>query len=78
MYNKPEGYNMAAKVFQPVPLALETRAALPTNEAAYQLNRAEQTLRMWAMRDDGPVKCIRVGGRLQWPVADIKRLMGVS
>lgn len=69
---------MAAKVFQPIPLALETRAALPTNEAAYQLNRAEQTLRMWAMRNDGPVKCLRVQGRLQWPVDQIKACLGVS
>jgi hypothetical protein len=42
------------------------------------LNRSTQTLRLWAMRNDGPVKCLRVGGRLQWPVADIKRLMGVA
>jgi hypothetical protein len=69
---------MTVKTFQPVSLALETRAALPTPEAAYHLNRAAQTLRLWAMRNDGPVKCLRVGGRLQWPVADIKRVMGVS
>jgi hypothetical protein len=69
---------MTAKTFQPVSLTLETRAALPTPEAAYHLNRANQTLRLWAMRNDGPVKCLRVGGRLQWPVADIKRVMGVA
>ena len=69
---------MAAKTFQPTPLALETRAALPTPEAAFHLNRANQTLRLWAMRNDGPVKCLRVGGRLQWPVDQIKTLMGVQ
>lgn len=69
---------MAARSFQPTPLALETRTALPTPEAAYHLNRATQTLRLWAMRNDGPVKALRVGGRLAWPVADIKRLMGVA
>jgi hypothetical protein len=69
---------MAVKTFQPTPLALETRTALPTPEAAYHLNRATQTLRLWAMRNDGPVKALRVGGRLAWPVADIKRLMGVA
>lgn len=78
MYNKPEGYNMAAKTFQPIPLALETRSALPTTEAAYHLNRAEQTLRILAMRNDGAVKCLRVGGRLAWPVAEIKALLGVA
>lgn len=68
---------MAAKTFRPTPLALETRAALPTPEAAFHLNRSNQTLRLWAMRNDGPVKCLRVGGRLQWPVDQIKSLMGV-
>jgi len=69
---------MATKTFQATPLALETRAALPTNEAAFHLNRAEQTLRLWAMQNDGPVKCIRVHGRLQWPVDQIKKVMGVN
>jgi len=69
---------MAAKTFQPVALDRETRAALPTNEAAFHLNRAEQTMRLWAMRNDGPVTCIRVHGRLQWPVDQIKRVMGVT
>lgn len=69
---------MAAKTFQPIPLALETRSALPTPEAAYHLNRAQQTLRLWAMRNDGPVKAMRIHGRLAWPVAEIKALMGVA
>lgn len=69
---------MTAKTFQPTPLALETRSALPTSEAAFHLNRAQQTLRIWALQNNGPVKCLRVQGRLQWPVADIKRVMGVA
>lgn len=68
---------MVAKTFQPVPLDRETRAALPTQEAAYHLLRAEQTLRLWAMRNNGAVKCLRVNGRLAWPVDQIKRVMGV-
>jgi hypothetical protein len=69
---------MVTKTFQPTPLTLETRAALPTPEAAFHLNRAEQTLRLWAMRNDGPIKCLRVHGRLQWPVDAIKKAMGVT
>jgi hypothetical protein len=69
---------MASKTFQPIPLALETRSALPTAEAAYHLNRAQQTLRLWAMRNDGPVKALRIHGRLAWSVAEIKALMGVA
>jgi hypothetical protein len=65
---------MVTKTFQPIPLAQETRSALPTAEAAYHLNRAQQTLRLWAMRNDGPVKALRIHGR----VAEIKSLMGVA
>ena len=68
---------MATKTFQPIPLERETRSALPTPEAAFHLNRAQQTLRLWAMKNDGPVKCLRVNGRLAWPVASIKEVLGV-
>jgi hypothetical protein len=60
------------------PLAAETRAALPTAEAAFHLNRAQQTLRLWAMRENGPIRPIRINGRLAWPVARIKELVGVA
>ncbi len=72
---------MKSKAFQPanaVPLALETRSALPTAEAAYHLSRAQQTLRIWAMTNSGPVRAVRIGGRLAWPVAEIKALLGVA
>ena len=69
---------MAAITFQPVALERETRATLPTPEAAYHLNRAQQTLRLWAMRQDGPVRPLRINGRLAWKVSDLKRLLGVS
>ena len=68
---------MAAITFQPVALERETRAALPTNEAAFHLNRAQQTMRLWAMREDGPLRPIRINGRLAWPVSEIKKLLGV-
>lgn len=68
---------MAAKTFQPVPLALETRTALPTSEAAFHLNRAEQTLRLWAMREDGPIHPLRINGRLAWPVSGLRAVLGV-
>lgn len=68
---------MAANTIQLTPLALEARTALPTPEAAGHLNRAQQTLRLWAMREDGPIRPIRINGRLAWRVADIKRVLGV-
>ncbi len=60
------------------PLAQELRAALTTKEAAIQLNRAQQTLRLWACRDDGPIRPLRINGRLAWPTAEIRRLLGVE
>lgn len=68
---------MVARTFQPISLALETRAALPTGEAAFHLNRAQQTLRIWACREDGPLRPIRVSGRLAWPVSELRRVLGV-
>lgn len=69
---------MAAITFQPVSLALETRAALPTCEAAYHLNRAQQTMRLWAMREDGPLRPMRINGRLAWKTDDLRRVLGVA
>jgi hypothetical protein len=69
---------MAAKTIQPVSLALETRVGLPTSEAAFHLNRAQQTLRLWAMREDGPLRPARINGRLAWPVAELRRVLGVA
>lgn len=55
----------------------EVRSTLTTTEAAAHLNRACQTLRIWACRENGPIRPIRVNGRLAWPVADIRRVLGV-
>lgn len=69
---------MATKTIQLTPLAHETRTALPTPEAAYHLNRAPQTMRLWACREDGPIRPLRINGRLAWRVADLRRLLGVE
>lgn len=69
---------MAAKTLQLTPLVLETRTALPTSEAAKHLSRAQQTLRIWACREDGPIRPIRINGRLAWPVSELRRLLGVA
>lgn len=57
------------------PLELETRQAIPTNAAAYHLNRKPQTLRMWACRENGPIRPIRINGRLAWSVSALRALM---
>lgn len=56
----------------------ETRAAVDTATAARHLNRKPQTLRQWACHQVGPLQPLRIHGRLAWPVADIKRLLGVQ
>jgi hypothetical protein len=61
-----------------IPLALETRTHIPTADAAAHLLRCPQTMRTWAMTERGPIRPIRVGVRLMWPVADIRRLLGVA
>ena len=59
-----------------ISLADEVRLTLPTNEAAHHLNRAQQTLRLWAMTETGPIRPLRINGRLAWPVASLKKFLG--
>ncbi|MFM1988270.1 MAG: hypothetical protein RJA99_1227 [Pseudomonadota bacterium] len=59
-------------------LDVETRAAVPTDCAAYHLGRQPQTLRAWACKEDGPLRPVRVHGRLAWPVAELRRVLGVA
>jgi hypothetical protein len=56
-------------------LTAETRTVIPTNNAAFHLNRKDQTLRGWACYEDGPIKPVRINGRLAWSVDDIKKLL---
>ena len=58
------------------PLELEGRTAVKTAAAAYYLCRHQQTLRSWACKDNGPLRPIRINGRLAWSVSDIRRLLG--
>lgn len=55
-----------------------TRPAVDTAAAAYYLNRKEQTLRGWACLENGPLRPVRVHGRLAWSVAEIKRVLGAA
>jgi len=57
------------------PLDSETRPAFNTDEAAHYLNRKSQTLRAWACLEHGPIRPVRINGRLAWRVADVKRLL---
>ena len=69
---------MFEKPISIVPLDREVRSSLGTSEAAYHLNRAQQTLRLWAMRENGPLRPIRVNGRLAWPVSDLRQILQIT
>lgn len=57
------------------PLDQVTRPTVPTDAAAYYLNRQPQTMRSWASTEGGPIRPVRINGRLAWRVADILRLL---
>ena len=60
------------------PLESVTRPTVDTAAAAYYLNRKPQTLRCHACHENGPIRPIRINGRLAWPVSELRRLLGVA
>ena len=60
------------------PLEQVTRPTVPTEQAAYYLNRRPQTCRAWACLENGPLRPLRINGRLAWPVAELRRVLGVA
>ena len=57
---------------------METRIVVDTATAAFHLNRRPQTLRAWACYEDGPIRPKRVNGRLAWPVATLRSILGCA
>jgi len=57
------------------PLDSVTRPTVPTDQAAYYLNRKPQTLRSWASLENGALRPVRINGRLAWPVPGIRVLV---
>lgn len=62
--------------FQPIEKIALT--VISTEQAAFYLNRKPQTLRCWAMREDGLIRPLRINGRLAWSVKDIKKVLGME
>lgn len=56
-----------------------TQVAIPatvtTAEAAHALNRKPATLNKWAWTGTGPVKPLRINGRLAWPADRIAAIL---
>ena len=61
-----------------LPLEQETRPTVGTAATAYYLRKAQQTLRIWACKENGPIRPIRVGSNLHWKTSEIRKLLGVS
>jgi len=51
------------------------RVAIPNKEAAAALTFKPQTLRSWSSSGTGPIRPVRVGGRIYWRVNDLLRLL---
>jgi hypothetical protein len=56
----------------------EQRTHVDTWEAALMLNRQPQTLRIWACKENGPLRPRRLHGRLSWSVDEIRELLGFA
>ena len=65
---------------QYLPLEQVTKPNLTTAELAYYSNMAEQTWRVKACYDTAPegLRPLRVCGKLAWPTAGAKKLLGVT
>ena len=57
------------------PLELVNRPTVDTAAAAHFLNRKPQTLRGWACMENGPLRPVRINGRLAWRVAYLQALL---
>ena len=77
VHNSQDTRREATAPQQFTPLELETRPTVDTAATAYYLRKAQQTLRIWACKENGPIRPIRVGAHLHWRTADIRKLLGV-
>ena len=59
------------------PLELEKRPTVATNAAAFYLHLAPQTMRIYACKENGPLRPLRINGRLHWETKKIRELLGV-
>ena len=66
---------MAVNYFPELAAIARGRDVLPTNDAAPAINRAPQTLRKWACLENGPIRPVRINGRLAWRVSDLQALL---
>jgi len=51
------------------------RVAIPNREAAAALTLKPQTMRSWSSSGTGPIRSIKIGGRLYWRTTDLIALL---
>ena len=56
----------------------DDRLLLTTRETARLLGYAEQTLRKWALYENGPINPIRYGRTLRWSKAEVYKFACVK
>lgn len=57
------------------PQCAVVKATATTAVAAEMLNRSPQTLRKWACYENGPIRPLRINGRLAWSIEEIAALL---
>lgn len=73
--NSAQGSSVDNRRNNYAPIETESRTHVETACAAFHLTRKSQTLRTWACFENGPIRPIRINGRLAWSVSDIKRVL---
>lgn len=74
----PLGIQPARKSRPPkefTPLELETRPTVLTDAAAFYLQLSEQTMRIYSCKETGPLRPLRISGRLHWKTQEIRNLL---
>ncbi len=64
-----------SKNFPELAAVAKGRDTLPTHDAAVAINRSDQTMRKWACLENGPIRPVRINGRLAWKVSDLQALL---
>ena len=60
-----------------LPLEDVTKPLLTTSEFCHYTNLAKQTAWLWACKENGQIRPVRIGGKLGWPTKEVKYLCGV-
>lgn len=58
-----------------IPGLLPNTTTVTTSEAARILCRKPQTLREWSAYERGPIRPVRLAGKLLWRVADLEAML---